>query len=201
MKKLVVAILFAAMIAVTGCGQASQGERTQAELAAPAASQSEQSVAAEEQASSAAAAAQNATLNGELGAKAAPSVDTLYEAMKSCTGFMGTAGTSLKAAVRARDLLDFCVGKSLKDVDQQQFRENQKEAYGKLSEEEQQDFSDSLEMMIAPLIEDSLKDYASEKPVFEDAGAENMEDLVKNEDAPLDWSVFWNGYQDMNKGI
>ncbi len=101
----------------------------------------------------------------------------------------GTAGSSLKKALRASHVLSFAVEKELRNTDIPTFRENLLSGWMLLSEEERGYFDENF-ISICDQIDACFSDWESNRGVFEDAGAlEAMEALLAVPDAKEDWDT------------
>ena len=111
--------------------------------------------------------------------------DVLAQALAGCTGYAGTAGSSLKEAIAATELLAFCV----EYADVENIEETVKNAWAALSEEQAQELSFSLEG-IQFVIDSAFADYESMAGLFEDAGVEEkMRELVEMPAAQENWNT------------
>lgn len=119
-------------------------------------------------------------------ADAAPA-DVLAEALAACTGYEGTAGSSLKEAAAACGLLDFAVNHS----DAESVEEIVLSALAALSDVQRQELAFSIEGVNA-LIESAFADYASIAGLFDDAGVgEAMQPLIKTPNAQEQWNALY----------
>ncbi len=112
----------------------------------------------------------------------ADAADILAEVLAGCTGYMGTAGSSLKEAIAAQNLLAFAKNHT---VDGETFAE----AVAALTEEQRSELPDTLES-IATLIETAFAGYNSVSGLFDDAGVgETMSQLIQDEAALNGWTA------------
>ena len=108
--------------------------------------------------------------------------DILAEVLAGCTGYMGTAGSSLKEAIAAQSLLSFAKNHA---IDGETFAE----AVSALTKEQKSELPAALES-IAMLIETAFADYNSVKGLFDDAGVgEIMSTLIQDEAALNGWTA------------
>lgn len=115
------------------------------------------------------------------------SADAMQVALESCTGYAGTAGSSLKEAIAASGLAEFAVEYCIADAEDADALA--KEAHARLTEEQQQELALNLEG-ICSLNDAAFADWNAVKPLFEDAGAaESMENLLQNETAQTHWTA------------
>ena len=101
----------------------------------------------------------------------------------------GTAGSSLKKALRASHVLSFAVEKELRNTDIPTFRENLLSGWMLLSDEERAYFDENF-LAICEQIDACFVDWESNRGVFEDAGAvDTMEVLLTTPNAKEDWDT------------
>ena len=101
----------------------------------------------------------------------------------------GTAGSSLKKAMRASHVLSFAVEKELRNTDIPAFRENLLSGWMLLSDEERAYFDENF-LAICEQIDACFVDWESNRGVFEDAGAvDTMEVLLTTPNAKEDWDT------------
>ena len=95
-----------------------------------------------------------------------------------CTGYEGTAGSSLKEAAAACRLMMFAGDKQLADADEMILSEAAAEALAGLTEEQRAELSGNMES-INNLLTAAFDDYESMRDLFDTAGvAEEMDLLV-----------------------
>lgn len=111
--------------------------------------------------------------------------DLLAEALAVCTGYAGTAGSSLKEAIAAAGLLAFAA----ECADVENLEEIVCSALAVFSDEWMQEFSMNLEGITA-ILEAAFEDYDSIAGLFDDAGVgERMEELIQIPDVQKKWSA------------
>ena len=102
---------------------------------------------------------------------------------------IGTAGSSLKAAQIAEEILSFTASREIANIEESARKDAFNEAWGSLSSEEKGTVKDNFKD-IAGLIDEAFSDYESARGSFEDAGVgAEMEELVKSEDAQKSWKA------------
>ena len=115
--------------------------------------------------------------------------DILRQKLEGCMGYEGTAGSSLKEAIAATELLAFAV----EYADEENLQEIVKEVMLSFTVEEQSMLEHSLSG-IRLVVETALSDYASVAGLFDDAGVgEQMQALVETETAAQGWMYLWTG--------
>ena len=99
------------------------------------------------------------------------------------TGYQpGTAGSSLKRAVAAMHVLDFCRIHYLAGIDKEKFTENLLSAWNELPDTEKELFSGQ--------IEEDLQNSDALSGLFDDAGIlEEMQKLLQEENLRSSWAV------------
>ena len=104
---------------------------------------------------------------------------------------IGTAGTSLKQAVAAEEILSYVAGKQLWNTEASARRTAFNEAWNSLSSEEKALVKRNLfEEEIAELIDGTFNDYESVRERFRDCGAdEEMKELSENVYARRSWNT------------
>ena len=119
----------------------------------------------------------------------APSADELVENYFKVIGGIetGTAGAALKQAAAARDVVKFADSRSIWAADNADLRKNILEGWEKLSEEEQAAF-DANFISLLTLVNNAKADWDANADTFKDAGAEDIENLLKDAKAMLSWS-------------
>lgn len=96
----------------------------------------------------------------------------VYEALTACTGYAGTAGSSLKNAIAACSLAGFAAEHQLADMDETLISEAVAGAVSQLEEEQKAELSFNLESIHAVLSE-AFADYMAICGLFEDAGMDD----------------------------
>ena len=99
----------------------------------------------------------------------------------------GTAGASLKAALAARDAVRFAAEHELWTGDRSALRTNLLAAWESLSAEEQAAF-DANFISVLTLADACEADWEGQAPLFGDAGASDMGELIQNPFARLSWT-------------
>jgi ABC-type transport system substrate-binding protein len=101
----------------------------------------------------------------------------------------GTAGSSLKRAVAAMRVLDFCNTHHLADADREKLKENLITAWNTLQETEKGLFPE-LFTSVSEQIDEDLVNGASLTGLFEDAGIqEEMQRLLAQNDIEASWEA------------
>lgn len=104
--------------------------------------------------------------------------EDLYHVLTACTGYAGTAGSSLKNAIAACHLAAFAAESQMADLDQLLLSEAAADALTRLDEEQTAELSFNLESIHSVLTE-AFTDYEGVSGLFEDAGvAEEIERLL-----------------------
>ena len=122
----------------------------------------------------------------------APSVDEYrseyYMAVAAVE--VGTAGSSLKQAETARDILRFALRNNLWDTDYKGMRRNMLAAWEGMSAEEQSAFDSNLQEIFMPMLENVFTNYDEVAGSFEDAGiGEDMALLSEDREAKASWET------------
>jgi len=116
--------------------------------------------------------------------------EAAQKVLQNCTGYAGTAGSSLKNARAACDLLEYCIHVQAAYADETEFVNTLHAAYAALDEERKAEFAWNIES-ISALIEAALTDYDAQRPLFETAGVSaKMEMQIQNGDARTHWTAF-----------
>ena len=104
---------------------------------------------------------------------------------------IGTAGSSLKAAQIAEEILSFAASRQLGNTEESARKAAFNEAWKSLSSEEKELVKHNFyEEEIEKLIEGAYDDYESVRGRFEDAGVgTEMEELSKDADAQKSWNA------------
>ncbi len=117
-------------------------------------------------------------------------VGAFGELFDVCTGYAGTAGSSLKNAIAAYEVLNFCRRNNLAYADSEMLFDALSEAYAQLSEESAQELAWNMES-IFELIEIAFIDYTSVEGLFDTAGIEQaMANELGKRGVYGDWAVF-----------
>ena len=102
---------------------------------------------------------------------------------------IGTAGSSLKAAQIAEEILSFAASREIWAVEESARKAAFSEAWESLSDEEKGTVNDNFQNL-AGLVDEAFGDYEAAKGSFEDAGVgAEMEELVKSEEAQKSWKA------------
>ena len=104
---------------------------------------------------------------------------------------IGSAGSSLKAAQIAEEILSFASDRQIGNTEESARKAAFSEAWNSLSNEEKEVAKHNFyEEEIADLIDSAFDDYESVRGRFEDAGVgAEMEELSKNADARKSWNT------------
>ena len=104
---------------------------------------------------------------------------------------IGTAGSSLKAAQIAEEILSFAASRQLGNTEESARKAAFSEAWSSLSSEEKELVKHNFyEEEIEKLIDGAYDDYESVRGRFEDDGVSaEMEELSKDEDAQKSWNA------------
>jgi hypothetical protein len=101
----------------------------------------------------------------------------------------GTAGSSLKEAIAAKDAVYFAVFNTMYNADLQKMRDNMLAGWESMSKEDQERF-DANFLNVVDLVNKAAEDYDSVAGTFEDAGVGDiMRDLIKAEEGRLSWET------------
>lgn len=101
----------------------------------------------------------------------------------------GTAGSSLKEAIAAKDAVYFAVFNTLYNADLQKMRDNMLAGWESMSKDDQERF-DANFMNVVDLVNKAIENYDSVAGTFEDAGVGDiMRDLIKAEEGRLSWET------------
>ena len=106
------------------------------------------------------------------------------------TGYQpGTAGSSLKRAVAAMHVLDFCRIHYLAGTDKEKFTENLLSAWNELPDTEKELFPE-LFASVSGQIEEDLQNSDALSGLYDDAGIlEEMQELLQEENLRSSWVV------------
>ena len=112
---------------------------------------------------------------------------------------VGSAGSSLKAAQIAEEILSFAADRQISDTEETARKAAFSEAWNSLSNEEKEVAKHNFyEEEIADLIDSAFDDYESVRGRFEDAGVSaEMEELSKSEEARKSWNTLRELMSDM----
>ncbi len=94
-----------------------------------------------------------------------------------CTGYAGSAGSSLKEAIAACRLMTFADAKQLAAADETELSEAAAGALAGLTEEQRAELSGNLES-ISELLTAAFDDYLSVRDLFDTAGVADMMDMI-----------------------
>ena len=174
MKKIIAMIMISVMmtLSVAGCGGGGNGNGSSTASEAPAAENTVESVS------------EDANTDA---ISAAEYTDNVFQKLINME--IGTAGSSLKEAQIAEEILSFAASREIGNVEESARKAAFSEAWGNLSEEEKVTVKDNFRD-IAGLVDGAFSDYESARGNFEDAGVgAEMEELVKSEDAQKSWKA------------
>ena len=104
----------------------------------------------------------------------------------------GTAGSSLKLAAAACEILEFAEDEDIGNTDIPAMRDNMLKAFESLSADDQEVFNENF-MSIYALIDSCFEDWESNRGLFEDSGtAGEMADLLADPAVRASWEVLRN---------
>jgi len=112
----------------------------------------------------------------------------------------GTAGASLKLAATAADLLRFVDDYQLWDADITALRTNLLDAWTLLDDSTRRRFDEDMPSVLS-LMEAAMGSYESVAGQFESAGAEDMAELVKDEEILQGWETLVESKQSMGNTL
>ncbi len=113
--------------------------------------------------------------------------DVLAQALADCTGYMGTAGSSLKEAIAATGLLAFAVEHGAADAED--LAQTVQSAIAALDEAQLQELAFCMEG-IGGLIDSAFAGFDSVAGLFDDAGVgETAQSLIQAENAQAHWNA------------
>jgi len=111
------------------------------------------------------------------------------DVLRGCTGYAGTAGSSLKNARAACALLEYSLCAQASQLDAAAFAQTIQTAYDALTGEEKEEFAWNMES-ISSLLALALEDYDAQRPLFETAGISlQAEELMQAERAQEHWTA------------
>ena len=166
MKRIVAIIMMSAMMAlsVVGCGGGGSGSSAAPE----------------------APAAESVSEDANL-VSASEYTDNVFQKLINME--IGTAGSSLKAAQIAEEILSFAASREIANSEESAREAAFNEAWESLSDEEKETVKNNFQD-IAGLVDGAFTDYESVRGNFEDAGVgAEMEELAKSEDAQKSWKA------------
>lgn len=112
-----------------------------------------------------------------------PDAEAIRNVLTDCTGYAGTAGSSLKNAIAACRLAAFAADHELADMEEMQLSEAAAEALTGLTEDQKEELSFNIQSMHSVLTK-AFSDYESISGLLDDAGiAEEMTALLAEERA------------------
>jgi len=138
--------------------------------------------------------------SGHTYADEIPSTDYVDNVFKPLINMeIGAAGSSLKAAQTAEEILSFAADRQISDTEETARKAAFSEAWNSLSNEEKEVVRNNFyEEEIADLIDSAFDDYESVRGRFEDAGVgAEMEELSKSEEARKSWNTLRELMSDM----
>ena len=117
-------------------------------------------------------------------------VETLQTLFTGLTGYQGGAGSSLRNAQGACNLLAFAQSADYANISLTNREESVSGAYLSMSDEQREEFAANF-ADILDVMENAFRDYASVRGVFDDAGvADTMDSLMEAENARAQWDAF-----------
>ena len=120
----------------------------------------------------------------------APAAEEFRDLFLSCTGYQGSAGASLRNAIRAYEIVKFAADHDLANVDEEELRTALLDGYTQMDEDARAEFHLNFAAYITPLAEDAFTAWSSVKDTFEDAGVQDvMEELAQTPGAFEDWNA------------
>ncbi len=124
-------------------------------------------------------------------------IEAAQKILEGCTGYAGTAGSSLKNARAACDLLEYCINVRAAFADKAEFVNILKDAHAALDEERKEEFAWNIES-ISRLIDASMTDYDAQRPLFETAGiSAKMEMQIEHDEAWMHWTAFYESLSEV----
>ena len=101
----------------------------------------------------------------------------------------GTAGSSLKRAIAAANVLEFSVQNKLAQVNRESFAAELSAALDEMTEDEKALFPEQLASVMEQA-DEALRSFDSLSGLFEDAGVlEKMQQLMTDENLQADWKM------------
>ena len=186
MKKIIAMIMISVMmtLSVAGCGGGGNGNGSSTASEAPAAENTAESVS------------EDANTDA---ISAAEYTDNVFQKLINME--IGTAGSSLKEAQIAEEILSFAADRQISDTEETARKAAFSEAWNSLSNEEKEVAKHNFyEEEIADLIDSAFDDYESVRGRFEDAGVSaEMEELSKSEEARKSWNTLRELMSDMEQ--
>lgn len=131
-----------------------------------------------------------AAQTAEISAQEVITADGLRQLLADCTGYAGTAGSSLKGAIRAEKVLDYCLKNQLAQTDREAFAQLLSDAHAALTVEQQEELVGNMEGIFA-VLDAGFGEYLSVEGLLNSAGVkETMDSLLKEENARRHYGVF-----------
>ena len=188
MKKIIAMIITSLMVSLSVAGCGGSGTAAPASETKPAEETQEASV------DNAAADTENSEESVSESAKAndIPSSEYTDHVFKPLINMeIGTAGSSLKSAQLAEEILSFAASRQLGNTEEYARKAAFSEAWSSLSSEEKELVKHNFyEEEIEDLIDGAYNDYESVRGRFEDAGVgAEMDELSKDADAQKSWNA------------
>ena len=116
-------------------------------------------------------------------------LETLQTLFTGITGYQGKAGSALRNAQGACNLLAFAEGADYANISLTNREEIVSGAYLSMSDEQREEFSSNF-ADILDFMESAFSDYASVRGVFDDGGvADTMDSLMEAENAREQWDA------------
>ncbi len=108
----------------------------------------------------------------------------------SCTGYAGTAGSSLKGVIAAGNVLNFCVENQLAQTDADALEQVLFAGYASLTDEQKQEIAGNMKYIFS-VIDGLFTDYLSLEDLIDTAGMTDfMKPLLRSENAFAHYGVF-----------
>ena len=119
----------------------------------------------------------------------AVSAENLQALFTGVTGYRGRAGSSLRDAQNACNLLAFAENAGYANASLIERGKAVSDAYSAMSDEQREEFVSNVDD-IRDVMENAFSDYGSVRPMFDDAGvADTMDALIKADDARMQWDA------------
>ena len=188
MKKIFAMIITSVMVtlSVTGCGGSGAAAPTTETKPAEETQEASEDIAASDTGNSEEPVSESAYAND---IPSSEYTDNVFKPLLNME--VGTAGSSLKAAQIAEEILSFAAGRQLWNTEESARKAAFSEAWNSLSSEEKELVKHNFyEEEIEKLIDGAYNDYKSVSGRFEDAGVgTEMEELTKDEGARKSWNA------------
>lgn len=120
----------------------------------------------------------------------APKAEEFRDLFLNCTGEQGAAGSSLRNAIKAYEIVKFAVDHQLGGVDAEELRSALWDGYTQMDEDARAAFNLNFAAYLTPLAEDAFTAWNSVKDLFADAGVEaEIQALTETPGAFEDWNA------------